>query len=128
METSVAIVTGASQGIGRATAIRLARDFSALVLVARGLANLMLNGPAELNNTYAIALQTMAFAAADPEGFKPQIGQNVAWLEQAQLRGMGGGPPARPRSDWARSSLFSSISRASSRSTSSRKASTSSSS
>src|ERR1700678_1518331 len=32
---SVAIVTGASQGIGRATAIRLARDFSAIALVAR---------------------------------------------------------------------------------------------
>src|SRR5271168_240903 len=32
---SVAIVTGASQGIGQATAIRLARDFSAVVLVAR---------------------------------------------------------------------------------------------
>ena len=35
MKNSVAIVTGASQGIGRSTAIRLARDFSALVLAAR---------------------------------------------------------------------------------------------
>jgi 3-oxoacyl-[acyl-carrier protein] reductase len=32
---SVAIITGASQGIGYATAIRLARDFSAIVLAAR---------------------------------------------------------------------------------------------
>ena len=35
MLKSVAIVTGASQGIGRATAIRLARDFEAVVLTAR---------------------------------------------------------------------------------------------
>jgi 3-oxoacyl-[acyl-carrier protein] reductase len=35
MLNSVAIVTGASQGIGRATALRLARDFSAVVLAAR---------------------------------------------------------------------------------------------
>ena len=35
MLNSVAIVTGASQGIGRATALRLARDFSAIVLAAR---------------------------------------------------------------------------------------------
>jgi len=32
---SVAIVTGASQGIGRSTAIRLARDFRSIVLAAR---------------------------------------------------------------------------------------------
>ena len=40
MSKSVAIVTGASQGIGRATAIRLARDFSSIVLAARDRPNL----------------------------------------------------------------------------------------
>jgi 3-oxoacyl-[acyl-carrier protein] reductase len=40
MSNPVAIVTGASQGIGRSTAIRLARDFSSIVLVARNRANL----------------------------------------------------------------------------------------
>ena len=37
---SVAVVTGASQGIGRATAVRLAREFSAVALVARDRDNL----------------------------------------------------------------------------------------
>jgi len=32
---SVAMVTGANQGIGKSTAIRLAREFSRIVLVAR---------------------------------------------------------------------------------------------
>ncbi|MEK1898476.1 MAG: SDR family oxidoreductase [Rhizobium sp.] len=40
MSDKVAIITGASQGIGQATAIRLAKDFSKLVLVARNKANL----------------------------------------------------------------------------------------
>jgi 3-oxoacyl-[acyl-carrier protein] reductase len=35
MSESVAIVTGASSGIGKATALRLARDFGAIVLAAR---------------------------------------------------------------------------------------------
>jgi len=40
MSKSVAIISGASQGIGQSTAIRLARDFSVLVLVARNRVNL----------------------------------------------------------------------------------------
>jgi 3-oxoacyl-[acyl-carrier protein] reductase len=40
MSKPVAIVTGASQGIGFSTAVRLARDFGSLVLVARNRAKL----------------------------------------------------------------------------------------
>jgi len=40
MRQSVAVVTGASQGIGQSTAVRLARDFSSIVLAARNRAKL----------------------------------------------------------------------------------------
>jgi NAD(P)-dependent dehydrogenase (short-subunit alcohol dehydrogenase family) len=40
LSKSVAVITGASQGIGRAAAVRLSRDFAALVLIARNRANL----------------------------------------------------------------------------------------
>ena len=40
MSNKVAIVTGASQGIGRSTAVRLARDFGSIVVVARNRENL----------------------------------------------------------------------------------------
>ncbi len=40
MSKPVAIVTGASQGIGFSTAVRLARDFGSVVLVARNRAKL----------------------------------------------------------------------------------------
>lgn len=46
MSNTVAIVTGASQGIGRSTAIRLAHDFQALVLVARNRGGLEETGEA----------------------------------------------------------------------------------
>jgi len=55
---SVAVVTGASQGIGRATALRLARDFSAIVLVARDRENLE-TAAAEITSMGA---QAMVFA------------------------------------------------------------------
>jgi 3-oxoacyl-[acyl-carrier protein] reductase len=55
---SVAIVTGASQGIGRATALRLALDFSAVVLVARNKAEL----DQTANDAKSIGAQTLVYA------------------------------------------------------------------
>jgi Domain of unknown function (DUF4159)/Prenyltransferase and squalene oxidase repeat len=43
-------------------------------------------GPRQLNNTYAIALQTMVFAAADPDLDRLRLLANVEWLETAQIK------------------------------------------
>jgi 3-oxoacyl-[acyl-carrier protein] reductase len=68
MSKSVAIVTGSSSGIGKATAVRLSRDFSAVVLVARGVAELeQVAGEVRANGAepLAIDLDLMVPTAAE---------------------------------------------------------------
>ena len=43
-------------------------------------------GPNDLHSTYAISLQTMVFAAADPAKDELRIRANVEWLEEAQIK------------------------------------------
>jgi hypothetical protein len=43
-------------------------------------------GPADLGSTYAISLQTMVYAAAEPERDHLRIAANAKWLEKAQIR------------------------------------------
>jgi RNA polymerase sigma factor (sigma-70 family) len=42
--------------------------------------------PNDLHSTYAISLQTMAYAAAEPAKDIRRIGANVEWLEDAQIK------------------------------------------
>jgi hypothetical protein len=54
--------------------------------VRKALALLRKLRPEDLRSTYAIGLQTMVFAAADPEQDKLRIAANVEWLERAQIK------------------------------------------
>src|ERR1700734_186478 len=76
MAKSVSIVTGGSQGIGRATAIRLARDFTALVLVARDRANL--EGAAEAVKTAGAKALVIACNLSQPEAAQSGVDQALA--------------------------------------------------
>jgi 3-oxoacyl-[acyl-carrier protein] reductase len=76
MSKSVAIITGASQGIGRATAVRLARDFSALVLVARNRANL--EQTAETVRTAGAEALVIDADLAQPETTLAVVDQSLA--------------------------------------------------
>lgn len=40
----------------------------------------------DLGRTYAVALQTMVFAAADPGKYRLRLAANVEWLERAQIK------------------------------------------
>ncbi len=76
MEKSVAIVTGASQGIGRSTAIRLARDFAALVLVARDRTNL--EGTAEAAKAAGAKALVIDSDLSQPEAATSVVDQALA--------------------------------------------------
>jgi hypothetical protein len=43
-------------------------------------------GPNQLHSTYAIALQTMVFAAAEPDRDRLRMAANVKWLTNAQIK------------------------------------------
>jgi hypothetical protein len=43
-------------------------------------------GPDTLKSTYAVSLQTMVFAAADPDRDQLKIAANVRWLQDAQIK------------------------------------------
>jgi hypothetical protein len=54
--------------------------------ITRALGYLRNFPPDQLRSVYAVALQTMAFAAAEPERDGVKIANNVQWLENAQIR------------------------------------------
>jgi serine/threonine protein kinase len=61
--------------------------------VRKAIAFLRRFGPDQLRSTYAIALQTMVFGAAEPERDTLRIADNVKWLESAQIK-------KRPNRNW----------------------------
>src|ERR1700733_5641177 len=76
MKELVAIVTGASQGIGRATALRLAKDFSGVVLAARN-GEALQEVAAEINKSGADSL-TAALDLRTKEAAEKLVNQTLA--------------------------------------------------
>src|SRR5277367_2654606 len=85
---SVAIVTGASQGIGRATALRLARDFSGVVVAARNQDELQktsaaVNAAGAKSLAYALDLREPQSAETIVKGTLERFGRIDALLNIA---------------------------------------------
>jgi 3-oxoacyl-[acyl-carrier protein] reductase len=72
MATRTVIITGASQGIGQATAVRLANQFSSLVLVARN--EVALKETEEMIHKCAKSVETLVIAADLKE---PSISERI---------------------------------------------------
>lgn len=65
--------------------------------IQRALKYLRRFGPNDLNSTYAVGLQTMVFAAAEPRRDQLRIANNATWLQAAQIQP---GDPARFPGSW----------------------------
>jgi len=76
MTQSVAVITGASQGIGQSTAVRLARDFSSLVLVARNRERL--GETADAVKAAGAQALVVATDLAEPEAARAVVEQALA--------------------------------------------------
>ncbi len=61
-------------------------------MIDKALAFLEQFSATDLNSTYAVSLQTMVFATADPARFRIQLARNVEWLERAQIKPGDGNP------------------------------------
>jgi hypothetical protein len=67
-------------------ALLTAGETSGSPTIRKALEYLRALGPNDLQSTYAVGLQTMVFAAADPQRDLLRIAANVEWLEQAQIK------------------------------------------
>ena len=71
---------------GRPRAPRRRRETRVSQTIKKSLEFLRGFGPKGLDSTYAISLQTMVYAAADPAKDIRRITDNVEWLEDAQIK------------------------------------------
>jgi Domain of unknown function (DUF4159) len=61
-------------------------------VIRKALANLEEADAWQLKQIYCVALQTMAFAAADPERYKARLVDNVRYIEDSQVQNPAAGP------------------------------------